>query len=375
MSTAALVARFANTPSWMSAFIAAGLVGVSYTLSSFCTTDPPAVPTFVAQDFVDLLSLGNWGARAAAQAKLNDWIAANIWRDVCMCNSGAQPAYPTPPAAPANLPSLNPPSILPPSGVTPTCYDGGNVSFAVSNGSTAVDSFNYVTTGITPNWIRWQGGITPTGVGPHNPVTFTLLQTHGITPVVDSSATYVSPPLVDVLIPFAPGAEIFRVNKNAPAASSDILQTHITAYCTVAPPSGLGGTPCCPPDSTLRAEIDQILATVNLIQRQIVPFAYVAGTAHTALSGAGTISVQGLLGAKVDITTLPASLGRTGTSPLELFDAGWITWGTADGYPHSVRVEHDPQISLPVRCSAFTSLAYDFHPGVVATITELKREP
>jgi hypothetical protein len=359
----------------MSAFIAAGLVGVSYTLSSFCTTDPPAVPTFVAQDFVDLLSLGNWGARAAAQAKLNDWVAANIWRDVCKCDSGAQPAYPTPPAAPTNLPSLNPPSILPPTGITPTCYDLGSLSGPVSNGTTQIDSFNYVSSGITPTWIRWQGGVTPTGVGPHNPVTIELRQTHGLTPVVDSTSSYTTPPLLDIVVPFAPGAEIFRVVKTATAASTDVLQTHTTGYCTVAPPSGLSGTPCCPPDTTLRAEIDQILATVNLIQRQIVPFAYVTGTVHTALSGAGTLSVQGLLGAKIDITTLPASLGSAGTSPVELFDAGWITWGTADGYPHSVRVEHDPQLSLPVRCSAFTSLAYDFHPGVVATITELKREP
>jgi hypothetical protein len=194
------------------------------------------------------------------------------------------------------------------------------------------------------------------------------------TPIL-TTATYNSPPLLDVIIPVPIGATEFRVDASASAATTDLFSAEISGYCTSQYPSGLSGTPCCPPDDTLRAEIDQILATVNLIQRQIVPFAYVAGTAHTALSGAGTISVQGLLGAKIDITTLPASLGRTGTSPLELFDAGWVTWGTADGYPHSVRVEHDPQLSLPVRCSAFTSLAYDFHPGVIATITELHREP
>jgi hypothetical protein len=125
----------------------------------------------------------------------------------------------------------------------------------------------------------------------------------------------------------------------------------------------------------LRAEIDQILGLVTLIQRQSVPFAYVPGTVHTGLSGAGTLSVQGLIGAKVAFTTLPSELGRVGTSPVELFDAGFITWGTADGYAQSEHLEHSPQLSLPARCSAFTSLAYDLHPGVVVTITELVREP
>jgi hypothetical protein len=375
MSTAALVARFANTPSWMSAFIAAGITAVTYNLASFCSTDPPAVPTFVAQDFVDLLQFANWGARVTAQLKLQDWISANIWRDVCMCVSGAQPAYPTPPTPPANLPSLNPPGILPPTGVVPTCFDQVFLTGPMSSGTFEYAAWLWHTLNPPPQWVRFRGGRSVTGAGPHTNSVVTMLMTgNGATPII-SSVTYNSPPLLDVIVPVPLGATEFRVDASASASTSDLFSAEISGYCTSQYPSGLGGSPCCPPDDVLRAEIDQILGLVTLIQRQSVPFAYVPGTVHTGLSGAGTLSVQGLIGAKVAFTTLPSELGRVGTSPVELFDAGFITWGTADGYPQSEHLEHSPQLSLPARCSAFTSLAYDLHPGVVVTITELVREP
>ena len=133
--------------------------------------------------------------------------------------------------------------------------------------------------------------------------------------------------------------------------------------------------PCCPPDPAIAAMIQQIWEQVNLIQRQAVPFAYIPGTVHAGLSGNGTIGISGLLGAKVDVTTLPASYGRAASLPVEYFGLGFITFGTADGYPSSYKLEHDPQLMLPARCSAYTDLSYDLAPGVVATITELVREP
>lgn len=133
--------------------------------------------------------------------------------------------------------------------------------------------------------------------------------------------------------------------------------------------------PCCPPDVTTQAYLDLILQAVTLIQRQSVPFGYVSGTAHAALSGAGAIAIGGLLGAKVDLTTIPGSYGREGTSPTEFFDLGFVTFGTADGFPSSYRLGKQSNLFLPARCGAYTVLDYDLAPGVVATITELVREP
>jgi hypothetical protein len=117
------------------------------------------------------------------------------------------------------------------------------------------------------------------------------------------------------------------------------------------------------------------MAMVTLIQRQIVPFAYVTGTSHAGLTGTGSFGISGLLGVKVALTSDPTSLGVRAGTPAELFDRGFVTLGTPDGYPSDYRLEHNPTIILPPRCSAFTTLGYTLHPGVTATITELVREP
>jgi len=51
------------------------------------------------------------------------------------------------------------------------------------------------------------------------------------------------------------------------------------------------------------------MAMVTLIQRQAAPFGYVPGAIHAGLTGTGVIAIQGLIGCKVDITTLPTQLG------------------------------------------------------------------
>lgn len=133
--------------------------------------------------------------------------------------------------------------------------------------------------------------------------------------------------------------------------------------------------PCCPPDVTTQAYLDLILQAVTLIQRQSVPFGYVPATTHAALSGAGSLTIGGLIGVKVDLTTIPASYGRSGTSPTEYFDLGWVTFGTPDGFPSSFRVDKELNLLTPRLCGAYTVLDYQLAPGVIATITELVREP
>jgi len=75
------------------------------------------------------------------------------------------------------------------------------------------------------------------------------------------------------------------------------------------------------------------------------------------------------------MTLGPGFLGQEGTSPTEYFDAGFLTWGTPDGWPQSFRLDHDPTLNFPRRAGLFTTLDYDLHPGVTVTITELVREP
>jgi hypothetical protein len=147
----------------------------------------------------------------------------------------------------------------------------------------------------------------------------------------------------------------------------------VTAYCGGQP--GQLVAPCCPPDPRLTQLIMSLIGQVQLIQRQAVPFAYVYGTNHTGLSGNGELTVTGLIGASVDVTTLPSSYGQVDGTPVELFDLGFITFGTTDGWQKSIRIDHDGSLMLPPAAGAFTRLGYTLSPGVVVAIRELVREP
>jgi hypothetical protein len=150
-----------------------------------------------------------------------------------------------------------------------------------------------------------------------------------------------------------------------------------TVSLTLTCPGGSGGsfvTPCVTDPATM-ALLEQILQYVTLIQRQAVPFAYVAGTVHSGLTGSGTIAVQGLIGAIVEITsTLGDTIGEAAGDPPFLYSAGWLNWGSVDGYIPRQFLEATTTLSLPPEAGAYTSLNYSLPPGVTVTITELSRE-
>lgn len=122
------------------------------------------------------------------------------------------------------------------------------------------------------------------------------------------------------------------------------------------------------------AQISRIDNITTLIQRQEVPFAYIDSTAHSGLSGDGELAVQGLIGVSVAFTTVPGNLGlESGTPQANLF-LGRINFGTAEGWERREVLTANPQLILPIS-GAFTRVGYSLTPGVVATITELVREP
>jgi len=90
------------------------------------------------------------------------------------------------------------------------------------------------------------------------------------------------------------------------------------------------------------------MAMVTLI-RQAAPFGYVPGAIHAGLTGTGVIAIQGLIGCKVDITTLPTQLCDLRLAR-RTFRPRFLTFGTPDGYPTSIRIDHNPQLALPARC-------------------------
>jgi hypothetical protein len=153
---------------------------------------------------------------------------------------------------------------------------------------------------------------------------------------------------------------------------SDTGVMEVDFFCNGDKP-GETQSPCCPPDETLRNTVDAILAMTTLLQRQLAPFSYVASTAHAGLTGNNTIAVQGLLGVKVDVTTLPARAGAAAGDPVTYFDLGWINLGTADGFGDRHFISSDPLLLLPIS-GAITVIGYSIPADVTVTITELVRE-
>lgn len=375
ISAAALGAKFANTASWASVFIAGYIGAMSFDLQTFCPNGPPAIPTLTADDFKALLVPQlNLLAFNDARKRLQDWVGGMVWYDLCDCPGGLAGALPTPQAQPVDMPTYNPPQFPFPNPIP--CRSATTAANAI----TGVQDFSRTAitlTGVPGSYFQWKmvnGILSGGGVS----ITFKMTQQANIpAPNLKEDTVVVAPGATATrTIPyFSPLNTLVTMSSKANGGAGVSTDQHIVdLYCGSDSPV-VPQSPCCPPDPSLDQRINELLVTVTLIQRALVPFAYIAGSVHSGLTGSGSFAIQGILGAKVSLTTVPSQLGRSGLLPEELFDAGFVTFSTPDGYPHSVRVEHNPQLVLPPRASVYTAFSYDLHPGVVATVTELLREP
>ena len=342
-------------------------------LSTFCAGDPPALPTFTADETNAILRLQFGADFDSGIGKLKDWLQHIIWYEVCECTSGTLATY-TAPTIPAGTPEYYPPI---PANATP-CQTFTYTSAACDTGNVNKGGAAYLTSAVPTvmrctligtqcgtvgagvfNWV-----ISQVGTGGADIATTTVQLTSPTQTVVK-----------DILV--APGAISFRLNHNQLSGVSGqaVTGTTFDIYCGTDTPGVL--SPCCPPDVATQAALDLILKMVTLIQRQSVPFAYVYGTNHTGLTGDGEISpVGGLIGLSVDVTTLPSSYGRASGTPERLFDLGFVTLGTTDGWLESRRIDADGSLVLPAaRAGVFTRIGYTLAAGLEVAIRELVREP
>jgi hypothetical protein len=127
--------------------------------------------------------------------------------------------------------------------------------------------------------------------------------------------------------------------------------------------------------AAMNAQIAYARRDITLIQRQHVPFAYVLGISHLALSGEGTIAIQGILGVTVQATSLPGYLGSDMDSiAASNYYLGSLNLGTTDGWTRKIKLTHNPHLVLDID-GDMSVLEYHFSDGVVANIQELLREP
>lgn len=340
-------------------------------MTAFCGSDPPAIVTLTTNEIDALVNLTIGGDLSSGLDKIKNMLLNAIWQDLCECTSGTftAPTYPAPVAG-TPIPQLPQPAATDACATflyTSAFCDTGNLN--KGGGPTVVGK---TITSVLLHMVGTRCG-GPTTVGTFNWV-WTFLDSGGL---ALGSVTYslAGTTTFDVLVNCPVGTQAMRLNHNQVGGGDGQTVTGSTYsfYCNGSVPGVQ--SPCCPPDTATSNQLELILKMVTLIQRQNAPFSYIASTAHTAISGAGSITIQGLLGAKVDVTTLPSSYGRAGTSPTEFFDLGFLSFGTPDGWPSSYRLDHDPMLMFPQRCGLYTTLSYDLAPGVVVTITELLREP
>lgn len=377
---------------WLLPFVA--LIDVeAFDLTTLCTSDPPALPTFTADDVIALANFGDIPGQATVLSKIKDTINHYAWYQFCHCTSGTLTPAPAFPGQP------------------------GDVQIPTSNTPTACASFDWEgTPPVTPAAAEWSGAtylltrlpgtgnasFSPDGTHPEffkfapqpPPVSVQWRMTHDhasppssggvIIDCYDSSAhllgtrvlgnTSNSPNPQTGTVDIPGGTFYWAMYAANPSATlpSDNLQVHGDFFCGTSPASGLAGA--CATDPQTMALLQQILGVVTLLQRQLSPFAYVPGAVHAGLSGNGTITVPALVGLKIDITTAPTRLGELVGDPNALFGAGWVNLGSSDGFGPRIFITSDPTLVLDVNPSV-TTVGYSIPDDVVVSITELIREP
>jgi hypothetical protein len=385
MGGAALGALLNNIPTPWAVPLAALIGAATYDLQTICSSDPPGYPTFDTLDVLALTVPGGTALYPASAQKWRDLIHTALWYAFCQCDAGAQPTEPAGPAEPADIPDLGP--GLTNTGPNLPCNSKSGTGDHVLQG-TSWKFFPWGDYRFTEFRLKLPPGTT------HYRITATHIPAGSVHSAIQVNINEVTLPSAAVgftttLFTLASGqtnsvvvtptnssiVEVipFGYATDTAGEADDLLFAQLEIFCGGSPTATIG--PCCPADQYVVGLLQQILSLVTLVQRQAAPFGYIAGAQHVGLSGNGEIAVQGLLGVLLELTTIPAWVGVDDGTPDVLFDAGWINWGNADGYSSRELLRAESFLSLPAAAGQYTKLAYSLSSGVVATITELEREP
>jgi hypothetical protein len=370
------------------------IAGEVYDLTQLCGTDPPTDPTLTAQDVADALNYADPVTWIAGVAKVRQWFKSFYWYTVCECTGGSTPGAPTP-SSPGDVVSNDPGIPSGPAGAR--CWDVTD-SVEITNTPTINDipqflpatatttKANTPVTGHTATLYTIPTGannlvtvLTKTQVDPADSLVLELnFWNASLTPVAtyefgQGSALFAGFEQDFAIPPTATWWYLWCATSSATISAKFSME--FAFACQGQSPS-TPITPCCPPDANLEARLNAIMGMVTSIYQSLpTPIVSLSdGTAHTGLTGAGTVTFAGdPLAVRVELTTIPASLGRDLASPAFLFDAGYLVPVIAGDPLREMRIVYQTQ---QVWLRALTDqVGYKLAPGVVATITELLRGP
>jgi hypothetical protein len=383
LTASGIGAMLNNIPTAWAIPIAAYLGLVTYDLSTFCTTDPPAVPTITAADFIAVISIADPVAHILAVQKFQQLLGAFFWYQVCQCDSVPTPAAPSPPAAPANLPTVNPPAAVGGNPLSSACatYDSGQ--FTDATPATSITFGRAIGIGTIPHlapspssstYVRatwtWTGTSAPAGWQLESAPTDS---TAGATIRATGSGAFVSGVTQTITFAGNPDPYWFLVV----SANDSGTQTHhgtIEFFC--------GGTPAlptpncgCVPDAQSVGLLSSIYQLLTTVQRYKAPFAYIRGATHSGVSGTGATAISRLIGYQLVVTARPGAHRVSGGNPSYIYDLGWVSVSDADGMIEEKRLTRDSMLWFPQLGQLATSFNYFLQSGVTISWTELQPEP
>lgn len=371
--------------------VAGALPQFAFDVADFCRDGQPALPTITADDVLALAAPLLNPQAGPAGIKVRDLVLHYLWYELCHCESVSTPS---PPAV------QSPPDVIGYGSAvdqTTVCLIGEHTSNVWTDPITGHEK--------AIGLARWGSGApTATGsdatktvrranikgtkvfgaTGTHeDPWTVNVYWTgRSATPIIKTTTYSITGVTVDIWEDAPAGAlelrPAFVVNTSN---SADSVDGDIDCYCDAVPLAR--DTECCPPDASalaaiaaLQSELDVIKDQVDLIQRQSVPFAYVAGTNHSGLTGDGHIDVADLIGCQLTLQApFPDWLGFETGDTYEYFTESWINWSVGPRAAPREFIRSGVQLSFPRNAGLYTRISYSLKPGIHLAITELEREP
>lgn len=363
--------------------------------SSECSTDPPPVPTFDASD-LEILALGLLAPTATQTiGKINNLLLNWAWDKYCQCDSGGfTPTAPVPPPAGTGASSAN---------QSKPCFVGAyNGEPGLQGTGTAVSQWPDYTgpligTDGRTRVVHFADGSTGTGYG--MPAGTTQISYTGIGPTGTGGLSCTGN--IDAVVTFSDvnGVYIQQYPMGTPTGVGCNLSGSVTVptnasfwnaklfnqsanWGTYLTPlvyntnvwCGGGGpgvtSNCCPPDPSIALAIQNIL---QILQNppSATPKPYVKGATHVGLVGEGTLTVSGLFGVQLQLTTgVPTAIQFPGVPPYER-SVGWVSMLTADGMIDESRITRQNQVWASALAPYATTIGYHLNPGFTMTLTEL----
>jgi hypothetical protein len=144
------------------------------------------------------------------------------------------------------------------------------------------------------------------------------------------------------------------------------MQTQV--WCGGSVPGGQEA--CCPPDPSITFALNQIINQLQQLAKPQVK-AYTKGNQHLALTGTGSITVAGLFGVQLQLTTgVPTQIQFPGVPPYER-SVGWCSILTGDGMIDEVRITRENQVWASALAPYAITVGYQLNAGFTMSVTEL----